>query len=152
MSLNRVTLIGNVGRDPDVRFMPDGSRVVSFSLATGESWKDKVTGERRERTEWHKIVAFSDRLAELCEKFIKKGSKLYVDGQIQSRKWTDATGMERYTTEIVISRFKGDILLMDPKKSDQGDISSVATHEVSDDIDHIDERPVDIPLDDDVPF
>jgi single-strand DNA-binding protein len=146
MSLYRVALIGNVGRDPDVRFMPDGSKVVSFSLATGESWKDKVTGERRERTEWHKIVAFSDRLAELCEKFVKKGSKLYIDGQIQSRKWTDAMGVERHTTEIVISRFKGDILLMDPKRSDQNDIPS------EHDVDHIDERPADIPLDDDVPF
>lgn len=147
MSLNRVTLVGNVGRDPEVRFMPDGSKVVSFSLATGESWKDKITGERKEKTEWHKIVAFNDRLAELCEKFVKKGSKLYVDGQIQSRKWTDANGMERYTTEIVISRFKGDILLMDTKRNDQNDIPSIADTDY-----HIDERPADIPLDDDIPF
>jgi single-strand DNA-binding protein len=145
MSLNRATLIGNVGRDPEVRFMPDGTKVVSFSLATGESWRDKVTGERREKTEWHRIVAFSDRLAELCEKFVKKGSRLYIDGQIQTRKWTDSTGIEKHTTEVVISRFKGDILLMDPKKNDRPDTDSG--------IEHFEERDTDIPVtNDDLPY
>lgn len=144
MSLNKVTLIGNVGKDPDIRFMPDGTKVVSFSLATGESWKDKITGERKDKTEWHRIVAFSDRLAELCEKFVKKGTKLYVEGQLQSRKWTDSTGIERYTTEIIISRFKGDIMLIEPKRGE--------TSEVSSDSAPFDTAQSDIPLDDDIPF
>lgn len=145
LSLNKVTLIGNVGRDPEVRFMPDGSKVVSFSLATGESWKDKTTGERKERTEWHKIVAFSDRLADMCEKFVKKGSKLYIEGQLQTREWTDSTGARRFTTEIVISRFKGDIIMMDPPKrgeASQADHDAVALEENRDEA----------PLDDDIPF
>ncbi len=151
MSLNKVTLIGNVGRDPDIRFMPDGSRVVSFSLATGESWKDKMTGERKDKTEWHRIVAFSDRLAELCEKFVKKGSKLYIEGQLQTRKWTDATGNERYTTEVVISRFRGDIMLMDPKRSDyEGNVTEPVN--ASEPTIPFAESPSDIPIDDDIPF
>lgn len=143
MSLNKVSLIGNVGKDPDVRFMPDGSKVVSFSLATGESWRDKTTGERKDKTEWHRIVAFSDRLADLCEKFVRKGSKLYVEGQLQTRKWTDASGVEKYTTEVVISRFKGDIMLMDPKKGDSSDLNTDSGAF---------ESSSDVPLDDDIPF
>ncbi|MDR1488376.1 MAG: single-stranded DNA-binding protein [Holosporales bacterium] len=149
MSLNKVSLIGNVGKDPDVRFLPDGSRVASFTLATGETWKDKTTGERKEKTEWHKIVAFNDRVAEIAEKYIRKGSKLYIEGQIQTRKWTDANGIEKYTTEIVVSRFKGDVLLMDSKPRDSlseiPESTGAALH-------HNDERPSDIPLDDDIPF
>lgn len=144
MSLNKVTLIGNVGKDPDVRFMPDGSRVVSFSLATGESWKDKTTGERKDKTEWHRIVAFNDRLAELCEKFVKKGSKLYVEGQLQTRKWADANGVEKYTTEVVISRFRGDIMLMDPRKGDSSEANS--------DTNVFGEGHSEVHLDDDIPF
>ncbi len=141
-SLNKVTLIGNVGKDPEIRFMPDGSKVASFSLATSEVWKDKTTGERKDKTEWHRIVAFNDRVAELAEKYIKKGSKLYIEGQLQTRKWTDSTGVERTTTEIVISKFRGDVILMDAKRSDMDS--------GSDNI--FDERPSDIPLDDDIPF
>lgn len=145
MSLNKVTLIGNVGKDPDIRFLPDGSRVVSFSLATGESWKDKTTGERKDKTEWHKVVAYNDRLAEFCEKYVKKGSKLYVEGQMQSRRWADAQGVEKHTTEVVISKFRGEIMLMDPKKGEyEGSNGSDAMP--------FDERPSDIPLDDDIPF
>jgi single-strand DNA-binding protein len=147
MSVNKVTLIGNVGKDPDIRFMPDGTRVVSFSLATGESWKDKTTGEKRDKTEWHRIVAFSDRIADICEKYVKKGSRLYIEGQLQTRKWTDANGIEKYTTEVILSRFKGDIMLVDARRMD-GDIQSEAIDQSR----HFDVRPTDIPLDDDVPF
>ena len=142
-SLNKVILIGNVGKDPEIRFMPDGSKVASFSIATSEFWKDKTTGERKDKTEWHRIVAFSDRIADLAEKYIKKGSKLYIEGQLQTRKWTDSTGVERITTEVVISRFKGDVILMDSRRSDS-DSSSMDSV--------FDERPSDIPLDDDIPF
>lgn len=139
-SLNKVTLIGNLGRDPEVRFMPDGTKVASFSIATGETWKDKTTGERKDKTEWHRISVFNDRLAELIEKYVRKGTKLYIEGQLQTRKWTDQAGIEKYTTEVVISRFKGDLVILDSRKSD-GDFDARS-----------DESPSDIPLDDDVPF
>ncbi|MDR0553150.1 MAG: single-stranded DNA-binding protein [Holosporales bacterium] len=147
ISLNKVYLLGNVGKDPDIRFLPDGTRVVSFSLATSEMWKDKVSGERKEKTEWHKIVAFSDRIADICEKYVRKGSKLYVEGQIQTRKWTDSNNIDRYTTEVVISRFKGDIILLDARRN-SGDTQ--VEHDIIDS--HVDEAPADIPLDDDMPF
>jgi len=139
-SLNKVTLVGNLGRDPEVRFLPDGSKVTSFSLATGESWKDKATGERKDRTEWHKIVIFNEHIVDVVEKHVRKGTKIYIEGQLQSRKWTDATGTERYTTEVVLSKFKGEMIILDPKKSDgdfegrNGDSSS------------------NIPLGDEIPF
>ena len=139
-SLNKVTLIGNLGKDPDIRFLPDGSKVASFSVATSESWKDKTTGERKDKTEWHRVVVFNDRLADILEKYVRKGSKLYVEGQLQTRKWTDSSGVEKYTTEIVLSKFRGDIIIMDSKRSDNGFDS------------RHDEHPTDIPLDDEIPF
>lgn len=142
-SLNKVTLIGNLGKDPDVRFMPDGSKVASFSLATSESWKDKTTGERKDRTEWHRITVFNERLAELVEKYIRKGTKLYIEGQLQTRKWTDQAGVERYTTEVVLGKFRGDIVILDSKRGESaGDLDEKIE----------DEMPADIPIDDDVPF
>lgn len=121
-SLNKATLIGNLGRDPEIRMSPDGTKIAQLSIATGESWKDKITGERKDRTEWHKVVIFNDKLAEMSEKYLKKGSKVYVEGQIQTRKWTDSTGQERYTTEIIISRFRGEIIFLDPKDASQNDM------------------------------
>ncbi|HMQ13156.1 MAG TPA: single-stranded DNA-binding protein, partial [Candidatus Competibacter phosphatis] len=100
-SVNRVTLLGNLGKDPDVRYMPDGTAVVTVSLATSETWKDKATGERKEQTEWHRWVFFR-RLAEIAGQSLKKGSQIYATGRIQTRKWIDSTGIERYTTEIVV--------------------------------------------------
>jgi single-strand DNA-binding protein len=121
-SVNKVILLGNLGRDPEVRAMQDGTKVVSFSLATSESWKDKVSGERKDRTEWHRIVVFNPNLAEVCEKYLHKGSKVYVEGQLQTRKWQDQqTGADRYTTEIVISRFRGEITMLDSRSD--GDAS-----------------------------
>ncbi|MBX9805144.1 MAG: single-stranded DNA-binding protein [Alphaproteobacteria bacterium] len=112
-SVNKVILVGNLGRDPEVRHSPEGGKIVTLSVATGESWKDKATGERRDRTEWHRVVVFNDKLAEVSEKFLKKGSKVYLEGQLQTRKWTDQQGQERYTTEIVLGRYRGEMTMLD---------------------------------------
>jgi single-strand DNA-binding protein len=112
-SVNKVILVGNLGRDPEIRSLQDGTKVANLSLATSESWKDKNSGERREKTEWHRIAIFNDRLADLAEKYLKKGSKIYVEGQLQTRKWTDQSGQERYTTEVVLSRFRGELTMLD---------------------------------------
>ena len=114
-SVNKVTLLGNLGRDPEVRSNQDGSKIVSFSLATTESWRDKATGDRKDRTEWHRVVVFNPNLADICEKYLKKGSKVYLEGQLQTRKWQDKDGVERYTTEVVIPRFRGELALLDSK-------------------------------------
>jgi single-strand DNA-binding protein len=139
-SINKVILIGNLGKDPDIRFMPDGSRIASFSLATSEFWKDKNTGERKERTEWHRISIFNEKLAEITEKYIRKGTKLYIEGQLQTRKWTDQSGAERYTTEVILGKFRGELALLSSKNED-GDFGARS-----------DESPADIPIDDDIPF
>ena len=114
-SINKVILIGNLGRDPEVRFNPEGGKIVNLSLATSESWKDKATGERKDRTEWHRVVIFNERLADVAERYLKKGSKVYIEGQIQTRKWTDQEGKERYSTEVVLSRYRGDLTLLDSR-------------------------------------
>ena len=118
-SVNKVILIGNLGRDPEVRFSQDGKKIVNFSIATSESWKEKSTGERREKTEWHRIVIFSDGLAGIAERFLKKGSKVYVEGALQTRKWTDNAGVEKYSTEIVLQGFNSTLTMLDGR-SDSG--------------------------------
>jgi len=112
-SVNKVILIGNLGRDPEVRHAQDGSKIVNLNLATSESWKDKNSGERKEKTEWHRVVVFNDRVADIAERYLKKGSKVYIEGALQTRKWTDKDGAEKYSTEVVISRFKGELTLLD---------------------------------------
>jgi single-strand DNA-binding protein len=112
-SVNKVILVGNVGRDPEIRSTNDGAKVASLSLATSENWRDRASGERRERTEWHRVVVFNDRLVEVIERYIKKGSKLYIEGALQTRKWTDNSGQERYTTEIVLQKFRGELTMLD---------------------------------------
>jgi single-strand DNA-binding protein len=112
-SVNKVILIGNLGRDPEVRHAQDGSKIVNLNLATSESWKDRNSGERKEKTEWHRVVIFNDRVADVAERYLKKGSKVYVEGSLQTRKWTDQSGAEKYSTEVVITRFKGDLTLLD---------------------------------------
>jgi single-strand DNA-binding protein len=112
-SVNKVILVGNLGRDPELRSTQDGTRIAHFTLATSENWRDRATGERKERTEWHRVVIFNDRLAEIAEKYLKKGAKVYVEGQLQTRKWADQQGQERYTTEIVLTRFKGELTMLD---------------------------------------
>ncbi len=114
-SINKVILIGNLGRDPEVRNTQDGSKVVNLNLATSESWRDRNTGERRERTEWHRIVIFNDKLAEVAEQYLRKGSKIYIEGQLQTRKWTDQSGQEKYTTEIVLQRYRGELQMLDTR-------------------------------------
>ncbi len=112
-SVNKVILVGNLGRDPEIRSTQDGQRIANFTLATSENWRDRVSGERKERTEWHRVVVFNDRLSEIVEKYLKKGAKVYIEGQLQTRKWTDQQGQERYTTEIVLTRFKGELTMLD---------------------------------------
>jgi len=120
-SINKVILIGHLGRDPEVRRMNSGDSVVSFSLATTESWKDKQSGERRDKTEWHNIVIFNEALGKVAEAYCKKGSKVYLEGQLQTRKYTDKDGNERQTTEIVLQRFRGELTLLDSKPSGDGE-------------------------------
>ncbi len=112
-SVNKVILIGNLGKDPEVRNAQNGSKIVTFTLATSESWNDKASGERKERTEWHRVVVFNERIADVAERFLRKGRKVYVEGSLQTRKWTDQSGAEKYTTEVVIDRFRGDLTLID---------------------------------------
>ncbi|HXZ02974.1 MAG TPA: single-stranded DNA-binding protein [Stellaceae bacterium] len=112
-SVNKVILIGNLGRDPEIRSTQDGTRVANLSLATSESWRDKTTGERKERTEWHRVVIFNERLVDIVEKYLKKGAKVYLEGALQTRKWTDNSGQERYTTEVVLQRFRGELTMLD---------------------------------------
>jgi single-strand DNA-binding protein len=112
-SVNKVILVGNLGRDPEIRSTQDGMRIANLNLATSESWRDKMSGERKEKTEWHRIVIFNERLTELAEKYLRKGSKVYVEGQLQTRKWTDNAGVEKYSTEVVLTRFKGELTMLD---------------------------------------
>src|SRR5882672_5786270 len=112
-SVNKVILVGNLGRDPEIRSTQDGMRIANLTVATSESWRDRVSGERKERTEWHSVVIFNERLAEIAEKYLRKGSKIYVEGALQTRKWTDNSGQERYTTEVVLQRFRGELTMLD---------------------------------------
>jgi single-strand DNA-binding protein len=121
MSVNKAILIGNVGRDPEIRSTSDGRQIASLTLATSESWKDKSTGERKEKTEWHKIVIFNENLVSIVKSYVKKGSKLYVEGAIVTRKWTDKEGAEKYSTEIVLQNFNGQIQLLNRVESDEDD-------------------------------
>ncbi len=112
-SVNKVILVGNLGRDPEVRFSQNNAKIVNMSVATSESWKDRQTGERREKTEWHRVVVFDERIADTCEKYLKKGAKVYLEGTLQTRKWTGNDGVEKYTTEVVIPRFNGVMTMLD---------------------------------------
>ncbi len=112
-SVNKVILVGNLGRDPEVRNTQDGSRIVHLSVATSETWKDRGSGERKERTEWHRVVIFNDKLGEIAERYLRKGSKVYLEGTLQTRKWAGQDGQERYTTEVVLGRFRGELTLLD---------------------------------------
>ena len=119
-SVNKVILVGNVGKDPEVRTSQDGTKIVNFSLATSENWTDRASGERKERTEWHRVVVFNDRIGEVVEKYVRKGRKVYVEGSLQTRKWTDQSGVEKYTTEVVIGRFRGELTMLDGARGAEG--------------------------------
>jgi single-strand DNA-binding protein len=119
-SVNKVILVGNLGRDPEVRRLNSGEAVVNLRIATSENWRDKASGERRERTEWHSVVIFNEQLAKVAENYLRKGSKVYVEGQLQTRKWTDQQGQEKYTTEVVLQRYRGELTMLDTKQGSGG--------------------------------
>ena len=119
-SVNKVTLVGNLGRDPEVRAMQNGDKIIQLSVATSDRWKDKSTGEQRERTEWHRVVIFNDALGKIAEQYLKKGSTVYLEGQLQTRKWTDQqSGQEKYTTEVVLQRYRGELTLLGSRPENQ---------------------------------
>jgi single-strand DNA-binding protein len=120
-SVNKVILVGNLGRDPEVRRLGSGDPVVNLRIATSESWKDKQSGERKEKTEWHSVVIFNENLGRVAEQYLKKGSKVYIEGQLQTRKWQDQSGQEKYTTEIVLQRFRGELTILDSRGGGGGD-------------------------------
>jgi single-strand DNA-binding protein len=119
-SVNKVILLGNLGRDPEVRQTQDGTKIVHLAIATSERWRDRQSGEQREKTEWHRVVIFNDRLGEVAEKYLTKGRQVYIEGQLQTRKWTDQSGQEKYTTEIVLQRFRGELTLIGGRGDDTG--------------------------------
>ena len=119
-SVNKVVLIGNLGKDPEVRRMTSGEPVVNLSVATSETWKDKNSGERKEKTEWHRVVIFNENLAKVAEQYLRKGSKVYLEGALQTRKWTDKDGAEKYSTEVVLQRFRGELVMLDTRGGEGG--------------------------------
>ena len=146
MSLNKVTLIGNVGQDPEIRSTQDGRELANFSLATTENWKDKNTGERQSKTEWHRIVVFSQGLVGVIKNYVKKGSKLYIEGALQTRKWTDKSGIEKYTTEIILQNYNSNLQMLDSRNSQDSDQSIEGT------IKNEFQGAKEVELDDDIPF
>jgi single-strand DNA-binding protein len=119
-SLNKVTLIGNLGKDPEIRSFQNGGRAAHFSIATTDSWKDKQSGERKEKTEWHHVAIMSDGLVTVAEKYLKKGSKVYIEGKLETRKWTDKDNVERYSTEVVLRPYSGELIMLDGRKDQPG--------------------------------
>lgn len=119
-SVNKVILVGNLGKDPVIRSMGSGDRVATFSLATSENWRDKTSGERKEKTQWHNIAVFNENIVKVVENYVKKGSKVYIEGQLESRKYTDKDGVEKYMTEVVINRFKGELTMLDGRSAEGG--------------------------------
>ena len=119
-SVNKVTLVGNLGKDPEVRSAQSGMKIVNLTVATSDSWTDKASGERKEQTEWHRVVIMNDRLAETAEKYLRKGAKVYLEGKLQTRKWTDQSGQEKYTTEVLLGRFGAEMVLLDRNPNASG--------------------------------
>lgn len=151
-SINKVILVGNIGADPRVNTTQSGSKVVTLSVATSDSWKDKLSGERKERTEWHRVVVFNTQLADVAEKYLRKGSKVYIEGQLQTRKWEDANGQEKYTTEVVLQNFSSTLVMLDGRGDNAGgssDVFSSSSSSASSGWDTPSSAP---DLDDDIPF
>lgn len=147
-SLNKVTLIGNLGRDPEIRTTGEGKEIANLSLATTDIWKDRVTGEKKEKTEWHRVVIFNEGLVSVVKSYVKKGSKLYIEGSLQTRKWNDNSGQEKYTTEIVLQNFNSQLILLDRKNSTNSSLQDSGQSEYKHSkpsFDHSD-------LDDEIPF
>ena len=123
-SVNKVILIGNVGKDPEIRRTQDGRPIANLSVATSESWRDKATGERKEKTEWHRVVIFNEGLCKVAEQYLKKGAKVYLEGQLQTRKWTDQSGVEKYSTEVVLQGFNSNLTMLDGRSGGGGSLGS----------------------------
>ena len=119
-SVNKVILVGNLGADPEVRTLPSGNKVVNLSVATSDSWRDKTSGERKEKTEWHRVVIFSEGLARVAEQYLRKGSKVYLEGQLQTRKWQDQSGQDKYSTEVVLQGFNSNLTMLDGRGDNEG--------------------------------
>lgn len=125
-SVNKVILVGNLGRDPEVRKLNSGDPVVNLRIATSETWRDKASGDKRERTEWHSVVIFNENLARVAENYLKKGTRVYIEGQLQTRKWQDQQGQDRYSTEIVLQKFRGDLQILSAKGESSGDFGGAS--------------------------
>ncbi len=152
-SVNKVILIGNLGRDPEVRSAQDGSKVATLSIATTEAWKDLTTGARRERTEWHRVVIFNDRICDVAEKYIKKGTKVFLEGQLQTRKWTDQeSGQERYTKEVILSKFRGELTILDRIDNEPSSSNDIRESSFSSTPNAPASFPTHADLHDDIPF
>jgi len=155
-SVNKVILLGNIGNNPDIRAMQNGSKLASFSIATSKRWKDKSTQEYKDKTEWHKVVAFGDGLVDIIEKYVKKGSKVYIEGEIQTRKWQDQEGKDRYTTEIILQGYNSTLTLLDSRgSSNTQQVENSENKQIENDLQsesnkNITEESSDI--DDDIPF
>ena len=150
-SVNKVTLVGNLGRDPEIRAMQNGDKIVQLSVATSDRWKDKNSGEQRERTEWHRVVIFNDALGRIAEQYLKKGSTVYLEGQLQTRKWTDQqSGQEKYTTEVVLQRYRGELTLLGSRPDNQ--VENQYNNTQADQSDQIGNTNIASDLDDEIPF
>ncbi|MDA9805949.1 single-stranded DNA-binding protein [Alphaproteobacteria bacterium] len=150
-SVNKVTLVGNLGRDPEIRAMQNGDKIVQLSVATSDRWKDKNSGEQRERTEWHRVVIFNDALGRIAEQYLKKGSTVYLEGQLQTRKWTDQqSGQEKYTTEVVLQRYRGELTLLGSRPDNQ--VENQYNNTQVDQPDQIGDTNIASDLDDEIPF
>ncbi len=143
-SVNKVILIGNLGRDPEIRSMQSGDRVANLSLATSERWRDKQTGDMQERTEWHRVVVFDQQIVDVVEKYLAKGRKVYLEGELQTRKWTDQSGVEKYSTEVVLRRFRGQLIMLDSRGEGAGGAPRGGGERAP--------EPAGADLDDDIPF
>ena len=151
-SVNKVTLVGNLGRDPEVRAMQNGDKIVQLSVATSDRWKDKNSGEQRERTEWHRVVIFNDALGKIAEQYLKKGNTVYLEGQLQTRKWTDQqSGQEKYSTEVVLQKYRGELTLLGSRSENE-----ISKYQQNDEIDQSNQismtENIASDLDDEIPF
>ena len=151
-SINKVILLGRLGADPEIRMSQDGKKIAKFSLATSESWKDKQSGEKKEKTEWHKVIIFSSGLADITEKYLKKGSLIYIEGQISTRKYTDQSGIEKYITEIVLQGYNCQLTMIDNRSENSENLSSPSIDNTLDTKESVDDSLQGIDIDDEVPF
>ena len=151
-SVNKVILVGNLGKDPEIRSTQDGREIASFSIATSESWKDKSSGERKEKTEWHNIVVFNPQLVTVVKNYVKKGSKLYIEGALQTRKWTDKDGHDRYSTEVVLQNFNGNLTMLDSKRDGSSNDNAGYNQSYNQPASAGASKPASELLDDEIPF